>query len=82
MIFDKWSKIEGERIVPKTPYELYDEKIITLEEANEDIRMIRESCYAQKTDKMYLMSVRGECTQQEWLDAIQAVKDKYPYIKE
>lgn len=82
LVLDKYSKIVDDNIVPKTPYELYNEKIITIEEANNDIKMIRENLYIQKTDKMYLMSVRGECTQQDWLDAIQAVKDKYPYIKE
>lgn len=82
IVLDVYSKIDGDRIVPKTPYELYDEGIITLEEANNDIRMIREDYYVHSTDKMYLMSVRGECTQQDWLDAIQAVKDRYPYIKE
>ena len=82
LILDEWSKIDGDNVVPKTPYELYNEGIITLEEANNDIRMIREDNYTHGTDKMYLMSVRGECTQQDWLDAIQAVKDKYPYIRE
>lgn len=82
LVLDPYSKIDGDSIVPKTPYELYDEKILTLEEANNEIKLIREDLYSHKTDKMYLMSVRGECTQQDWLDAIQAVKDKYPYIKE
>lgn len=82
LILDEYSKIEGDYIVPKTPYELYNDGIITLDEANNDIRLIRENEYVNSTDKMYLMSVRGECTQQDWLDAIQAVKDKYPYIKE
>ena len=82
IVLDEYNKIDGDRIVPKTVYELYDEGIITLEEANNDIKMIREDCYTHNTDKMYFMSIRGECTQQDWLDAIQAVKDKYPYIKE
>lgn len=82
LTLDKSMKIVGDNIVPKTPYELYDEGIISLEEANRDIKYMREDEYKSKTDKMYLMSVRGECTQQDWLDAVQAVKDKYPYIKE
>lgn len=82
MTLDQWSKLEGDSVVPKTIYELYNEGIVTLEEANEEIKRIRQDCYMFNTDKIYLMSVRGECTQQDWLDAIQAVKDKYPYIKE
>lgn len=82
IVLDEYSKIEGDRIVSKTPYELYNDGIITLDEANSAIKDIREDYYIHRTDKMYLMSVRGECTQQDWLDAIQAVKDKYPYIKE
>ena len=79
---DKFSKIDGDNIVPKTPYELYADGIISIEQANKEIQYMREDLYVSKTDKMYLMSVRGECTYQDWLDAIQAVKNKYPYIKE
>ena len=82
IVLDEYSKIEGDNIVGKTVYELYEDGIFTLEQANKEIEGIRQSCYMHETDKLYFMSVRGECTQQDWLDAIQAVKDKYPYIKE
>jgi hypothetical protein len=35
--------------------------------------------YAEKADPLFFGWQRGENTEQDWLDAIQAVKDAHPY---
>lgn len=44
-----------------------------------DIESIRRLEYAKTADPLYFGWQRGENTEQDWLDAIQAVKDAYPY---
>lgn len=44
-----------------------------------DIEMQRRYAYAEISDPLYFGWQRGENTEQEWLDAIQSVKDMYPY---
>jgi hypothetical protein len=39
----------------------------------------RRSAYRRTADPLYLKWQRGEATQQEWLDAVQAVRDAIPY---
>ncbi|MBR4797378.1 MAG: hypothetical protein IK040_06725, partial [Spirochaetia bacterium] len=72
-------KIENGEILPKTQEELLEEGKITLAEYNEYVRQMREAEYRESTDKIGLMVLRGEATQEEWLAAIQAVKEKWPY---
>lgn len=43
----------------------------------------RRLAYSQTADPLFFGWQRGENTEQEWLDAVQAVKDSYPYpVKE
>ena len=39
----------------------------------------RKLAYQQETDPLFFQYQRGDVTEQEWLDAVQAVKDRYPY---
>ena len=45
------------------------------------IRNERHAAYAAPDgpDAIYLQWQRGDATEQDWLDAVQAVKDAYPY---
>lgn len=74
-------KIEGDNVVPKTPYELYADGLVSLEEANNMISHIREEQYTVYTDKYGMMYMRGEVTLEFWQEEIQKIKDKYPYIE-
>lgn len=40
----------------------------------------RAVAYTQTTDPLFFKAQRGEATMEEWLAAVQAIKDKYPYI--
>lgn len=39
----------------------------------------RQAGYQQTSDPIFMQYQRGEATEQEWLDAVQAVKDANPY---
>lgn len=39
----------------------------------------RRACYQRDSDPLFFGWQRGDNTEQEWLDAVQAVKDAYPY---
>lgn len=45
----------------------------------EDIEYERRMMYWEKSDPLFFSWQRGETTEQEWLDAVQAVKDQLPY---
>lgn len=45
----------------------------------ERIESLRKAAYREETDPIFFSYQRGEATEQEWLDAVQAVKDQYPY---
>jgi hypothetical protein len=51
----------------------------------EAVKQARHSAYtaAGGSDAIYLKYQRGEATEQEWLDAVQAINDAHPYpVKE
>jgi hypothetical protein len=39
----------------------------------------RQAAYIRDADPLFFGYQRGENTEQEWLDAVQAVKDAHPY---
>jgi hypothetical protein len=45
------------------------------------VRIARHAAYAAPDgpDAIFLQYQRGDATEQEWLDAVQAVKDAHPY---
>ena len=53
--------------------------------AVEEVKQARHSAYtaAGGSDAIYLKYQRGEATEKEWLDAVQAINDAHPYpVKE
>lgn len=45
----------------------------------EAVTVVRQVAYQQISDPVFMQYQRGEATEQEWLDAVQAVKDANPY---
>jgi hypothetical protein len=43
------------------------------------ITFARQSAYQQTADPIFMQYQRGEATEKEWLDAVEAVKDANPY---
>ena len=49
-------------------------------EYNNQQKQNRLYAYEQESDPIFFKWQRGEGTQQEWLDAVELVKQQYPYI--
>ncbi len=39
----------------------------------------RSSAYISESDPLFFKYQRGEITEQEWLDKIEEIKERYPY---
>ncbi len=55
---------------------------ITPEEVDEGTRRVRAFLYREQSDPIYMKWQRGEATEQEWLDAVEAIKIAWPKISE
>jgi len=52
---------------------------VEYEVAYEDVQKARQAAYQAESDPIFFDFQRGEVTEQDWLDAVQAVKDAHPY---
>jgi hypothetical protein len=43
------------------------------------VERARQAAYAVQADPLFFQYQRGEVTEQEWLDAVEAVKTAHPY---
>ena len=50
--------------------------------ARQAVENARAQAYRETADPLFFQYQRGEVTEQEWLDAVQAVKDAHPYPEE
>jgi hypothetical protein len=57
---------------------------VQYDRAYEQVRNARHAAYAAPDgpDAIFLQWQRGDATEQDWLDAVQAVKDSHPYPQE
>lgn len=66
-----WQILDGEIIVPE---------LAPLPEIAEDVvRSMRREAFAAYSDPIYFKWQRGEATEQDWLDAVEAIRAAYPY---
>ena len=66
-----WTYVGGAWVPPVIPPPSHDE-----------IESDRIVAYRRSADPLFFKYQRGEATEQEWLDAVQAVKDAHPYPDE
>ena len=52
---------------------------VEYEVAYERVENARKTAYAKDSDPIFFEYQRGTKTEQEWLDAVEAVKDAHPY---
>lgn len=67
---------------PQTPEEAAEQKAYEAESyqrAVAEIDNLRRQGYQTQSDPIYFEWQRGDKTEQEWLDAVQAVKNAHPY---
>jgi hypothetical protein len=68
--------------VPLTPEQIADREAWaanTYQREYDAVTVARQFAYQQMSDPIFMQYQRGEATEKEWLDAIQAVKDANPY---
>ncbi len=63
-----WTYSGGEWVPPVSPTP-----------SHEDVDSARRLAYQTDSDPIFFEYQRGDKTEQEWLDAVQAVKDAHPY---
>jgi hypothetical protein len=68
---------EGEQPTEKQLEALWPE--VQHEVAMEQVEQARAQAYRETADPIFFQYQRGDKTEQEWLDAVQAVKDTHPY---
>ncbi len=52
---------------------------VQAETARAEVQAARQAAYQQTADPLFFEYQRGDATEQEWLDAVQAVKEAHPY---
>ena len=52
---------------------------VQYEQQRAEIETQRRNAYTQEADPLFFSYQRGEATEQDWLDAVQAIKDRFPY---
>jgi len=53
--------------------------VVQAEEAHRVVELARAEAHRKISDPLFFQYQRGEVTEQEWLDTVQAVKDAHPY---
>jgi hypothetical protein len=66
---DAPTEAELEALWPTVEYEV----------ACENVEKARKAAYATESDPIFFEYQRGDKTEQEWLDSVQAIKDAHPY---
>lgn len=70
------------KTIPLTPEEEAERAKITAYVAAQEqelLKSTRREAYQREADPLFFGWQRGDNTKQEWLDAVQAVKDANPY---
>jgi len=52
---------------------------VQYEQQRAEIETQRRNAYTQEADPLFFSYQRGEATEQEWLDAVESIKARYPY---
>ena len=78
---DRYSGLTWMSDTPKPTFEELQAQweAVEFEIEVERVESLRKAAYSKDTDPIFFSYQRGEATEQEWLDAVQAVKEQYPY---
>lgn len=69
-------------LVPLTADEIAEREAWAAAQPERDrlaVQQARQAAYQATADPLFFGYQRGDNTEQEWLDAVQAVKDQHPY---
>ena len=72
-----------ENLSPEEIAEREEWALLDIQREYDAVTYSRQWAYQQTADPIFMQYQRGEATEQQWLDAVQAVKDANPYpVKE
>ena len=52
------------------------------ENTNNRIESQRQAAYRDRSDPIFMKWQRGEATEQEWIDEVEAIRAEFPYPEE
>jgi DsbC/DsbD-like thiol-disulfide interchange protein len=74
-----WTGADADRTYPDAaPIEAEYQRLLA-DEPRKQVEADRKAAYTIESDPIFFQYQRGDATEQEWLDAVEAVKAKYPY---
>ena len=73
------AKWDGNWVFEDIPQPEPEPETVPTTPTNEEQRSARHYAYWQEADPINFMMQRGEATEQEWLDKIAEIKERYPY---
>ena len=53
---------------------------IVMDNANRNIEMLRQDAYRNESDPLFFKWQRGEAEKEEWINKVESIKSKYPYL--
>lgn len=68
-----WVVIDLPQAVEESPA-----PVKTIDELNAEVSDLRANAYRTEVDPLYFKWQRGEATKESWLEAIAAIKERYP----
>ena len=66
--------------IKKTEAELIAEGLLTREEYNAKIDLVRQKAYKEEADPLGMQVLRGDLEKTEWIKKIEEIKKRYPKL--
>jgi hypothetical protein len=74
-----WLGTDEDRTYPDMAPIVVEYDRLMADEPRRQVEAQRQAAYAQTSDPLFFQWQRGDATEQEWLDAVDAVKLQFPY---
>jgi len=74
-----WTGVDPDRVYPDMKPIMAEYDTLMADEPRRQVESQRLSAYEQTSDPIFFQYQRGDATEQDWLDAVQSVKDNHPY---
>jgi hypothetical protein len=74
-----WTGVDPDRVYADMKPIMAEYNKLMADEPRKQVESQRLRAYTIESDPVFFQWQRGDATEQEWLDAVEAVKAKYPY---
>ena len=65
-------------VIPQSAHERSTDDARRAEQAAAAVEQARRAAFAESSDPLFFKWQRGEATEQEWLDKVQQIRERYP----